>query len=136
MHKNRSEKHKLIQDASASTKLPVPGDVCYWKKTDITEAGVSTKLFGKYIGPCIIVEVDTTNNSAYLRHLRTGKYFPHKVSISHLKCPVNLRSIPCSYNKPIPMEDELIDADENHLLASQEDEKLLDSLINTIEYKI
>jgi transposase InsO family protein len=126
IHKERNEAYKLQQEAKADTQLPTVGDVCYYKRKQITKPNTPTKFFANYIGPCIIVSIDASNNTAELKHLRTGQYFPNKVSLSQLKCPKELRSLPCYYTVPIPPEDVDTTENEQHLYANDKDAKILE----------
>ena len=104
VRQSRNLKHKQAQDAKASNYIPVVGDIVYWKKPIITQPGVSTKLMPKYLGPCIITNVDTTNNTVLLKHLRTGKCLPSRVSIGQLKCLTGLRNVPCYYDSQLTID--------------------------------
>ena len=103
VQKDRTEKSKQKYDDKVSDHKLVAGNVVYRKKFHLTP-GENSKLQPKYLGPYLVTEVFPTSSTVTLKHLRTGKFVNHNVSIHHLKRPKSLRSLPACYKDPLSNE--------------------------------
>ena len=92
----RDEKLKELHDANIKRSTTViPGSIVFWHRPALPDPTLNKKLQLPWIGPLICVHVD--QSTAKLRHLHTGKYLKHRVSLTQLKCPNQYRQLPAKH---------------------------------------
>ena len=93
MHAKRDRQLKEIHDSKIKDSKIISGDIVFYYRPSLNDPHANKKLQNPYSGPYIVVERHL-QGTVTLKHLHTGKFVKHRVSITQLKRPTHYRLLP------------------------------------------